>query len=183
MAKYKDAVAVNPGLEDFVVFLQARFDSWVTHVNANPPSSPEHTPWWARMEPFLSRGLQRLSAMLGRTDVRLLQMDSEQSRRRRPHDVSVEQLALTYVGPGELREDGPRHDNDHIDILKIAIAPTDDELMSDLPTYLPYNVPGAPHPYPSTSMNRLLDIQFRLLREELMSVRYYALICSPIPSR
>lgn len=79
-------------------------------------------------------------------------------------------LHTTYVAPGELREEGPRHDNDYVDIEGIRIAPTHEELVCRLPPFLPANIYGAPHPLPSESPERLLDTQFRLLREELTCV-------------
>lgn len=77
-------------------------------------------------------------------------------------------LELNYEGPGQHRRDGPRHDNDAADIVNIRIVPTHQELCSPLLPYLPANVPGGPHHLPGNSMARLVDIQFRLLREELM---------------
>ena len=77
-------------------------------------------------------------------------------------------LYNSYEGPGDLRIDGPRHDNDFVEINDIRIAPTHGELISRIPPYLPANLHAAPHPHPPESMERLLDIQFRLLREELM---------------
>jgi hypothetical protein len=78
------------------------------------------------------------------------------------------QRICDYNGPGELREKGPRHDNDHLEIDKIRIAPTHEELMCEDEPYLPPNFPGAPHFFDAKCAERLLDIQFRLLREELM---------------
>jgi hypothetical protein len=82
-------------------------------------------------------------------------------------------LQTTYDGPGEDRQDGPRHDNDHLDIDKIRIAPTHEELISRISPFLPANLYDAPHPLPADSMERLLDIQFRLLREELTYVHTF----------
>lgn len=82
-------------------------------------------------------------------------------------------LQTNYDGPGEDRQDGPRHDNDHREIDKIRIAPTHQELISRIPPFLPANLYDAPHPLPAESMERLLDIQFRLLREELTYVHVY----------
>lgn len=79
-------------------------------------------------------------------------------------------LHITYEGPGELRPNGPRHDNDFEDIEQIRVAPTHDELVSHTAPYLPANLHNAPHHLPSDSPARLLDIQFRLLREELTCV-------------
>ena len=83
-------------------------------------------------------------------------------------------LENAYEGPGKLRREGPRHDNDFVDISDIRIAPTHDELTCRIPPFLPANFYGAPHPFPPESTERLLDIQFRLLREELMYVTLLA---------
>lgn len=80
----------------------------------------------------------------------------------------VAQLAQTYDPPGDLRQDGPRHDNDFQEIALIRIAPTHEELFSPVPPYLPVFNRNAPHHLPGDSMERHLDIQFRLLREDLM---------------
>jgi hypothetical protein len=80
----------------------------------------------------------------------------------------VAQLAQTYEPPGELRIDGPRHDNDFEAIEMIRIAPTHSELFSPVAPYMPVFSPDAPHHLQAGSMDRHLDIQFRLLREELM---------------
>lgn len=82
----------------------------------------------------------------------------------------IHALGMTFEGPGELKSDGPRHDNDHADITQIKTVPTDAELRCKQDPFLPANIPGAPHHHPPESIERLLDIQFRLLREELMCV-------------
>jgi len=80
-------------------------------------------------------------------------------------------LNHTYEPPGTLRDgETPRHDNDFTDIRDIRIAPTHEELLCPLPPYLPVFLPTAPHHLPVNSMQRHLDIQFRLLREEMMYV-------------
>lgn len=82
----------------------------------------------------------------------------------------IAQLAQTYDPPGALHNNGPRHDNDFEDISEIRIAPTNDELFCPVAPYMPVFSPHAPHHLPAGSMERHLDIQFRLLREELMYV-------------
>ncbi|KAK3618085.1 hypothetical protein LTR22_026493 [Elasticomyces elasticus] len=65
--------------------------------------------------------------------------------------------------PGELSEDGPRHDNDHVNIRQISILPTMQEIQSSRCEYLPsidsteWHLPG---------LECLFDRQFRLLRED-----------------
>ncbi|KAG8751519.1 hypothetical protein FRC14_007810 [Serendipita sp. 396] len=78
-------------------------------------------------------------------------------------------LAIHYDPAGNLRPDGPRHNNDFDDISEISIAPTEEEMMCKAAPFLPGNIPGAPHHLAPESMERLLDIQFRLLREELVA--------------
>jgi hypothetical protein len=83
------------------------------------------------------------------------------------NDGIIAALLNSYEGPGEYRSRGPRHDNDFADIQDIRTAPTHDELTSRFPPFLPATLYNAPHPLPAGSMERLLDMQFRLLREEL----------------
>ncbi|KAM0816897.1 hypothetical protein AB5N19_02699 [Seiridium cardinale] len=65
--------------------------------------------------------------------------------------------------PGQLSADGPRHDNDHADISKISILPTQEEISSPRAEYLPtsdisrFHIPG---------IRGRLDREFRLLRED-----------------
>ncbi|KAG2025031.1 hypothetical protein GB937_003258 [Aspergillus fischeri] len=58
---------------------------------------------------------------------------------------------------------GGRHDNDHADIVNIAIMPTLDEIQSSRIEYLPVNDPGQWH---VGGLDGLLDRNFRLLRED-----------------
>ncbi|GFF38911.1 NFX1-type zinc finger-containing protein 1 [Aspergillus udagawae] len=58
---------------------------------------------------------------------------------------------------------GGRHDNDHTDIVKIAIMPTLDEIQSSRIEYLPVNDPSQWH---VGGLDGLLDRNFRLLRED-----------------
>ena len=80
----------------------------------------------------------------------------------------ISRLAHTYDPPGTLRDGGSRHDNDSTDIQDIRIAPTHEELLCPIAPYLPVFLPMAPHHLPENSIQRHLDIQFRLLREEMM---------------
>ncbi|KAK6528856.1 hypothetical protein TWF694_004090 [Orbilia ellipsospora] len=70
--------------------------------------------------------------------------------------------------PGQLSTSGPRHDNDHELIANISILPTVSEILcydrsEFLPTKLAYTVADQHHQY---GIQRLVDIQFRLLRED-----------------
>lgn len=90
--------------------------------------------------------------------------------RQHQQQAQLSRLQQVYVPPGTLRPDGPRHDNDSASTADIRIAPTHQELTSPHHPALPFFVPGAPHHLPRGSMEKHLDIQFRLLREELMFV-------------
>ena len=68
--------------------------------------------------------------------------------------------------PGVLSKYGPRHDNDFNIIDQIRFIPTKEELNSKRPPYLPVNTSDAPHFLDGP--NRLFDIHFRLLREDML---------------
>ncbi len=79
---------------------------------------------------------------------------------------ATQQLAvfeLTRELPGQLRDQGPRHDNDHVHIADIAIMPTKNELEAHETDYLPVNDPRYLH---LSGLERLVDRHFRLLRED-----------------
>lgn len=65
--------------------------------------------------------------------------------------------------PGALSELGPRHDNDHANIVDIKILPTTEEVQSQRLEYLPSSDPTKHH---LPGLAGLLDRQFRLLRED-----------------
>ncbi|RPA90894.1 hypothetical protein L873DRAFT_1753088 [Choiromyces venosus 120613-1] len=66
--------------------------------------------------------------------------------------------------PGGLSREGPRHDNDHSDISKIHILPSTEEILSHRNQFLPQRSLDCPHHLEGIS--RVLDFQFRLLRED-----------------
>ncbi|GJP50063.1 hypothetical protein CLOM_g9207 [Closterium sp. NIES-68] len=73
-------------------------------------------------------------------------------------------------GPGELSLAGrPRHDNDHAEISAISVAPTMEEVLCKVAPYLPHNHANEPHHLPAGSVGRHVDIQFRLLRHDLVA--------------
>ncbi|KIM23242.1 hypothetical protein M408DRAFT_264957 [Serendipita vermifera MAFF 305830] len=77
----------------------------------------------------------------------------------------------------------PRHDNDFDNIRLISIPPTQEEMMTQTPPYFPENIPEARQHLPKNSMERLLDVQFRLLREELPAPLRHAVQCFILHSR
>lgn len=123
-----------------------------------------------RLVTKLRKDIERLATILGRGDRQPRNPDSGSPKERiRPTpQLQLVTIYNSYVPPGHLKDGGPRHDNDHTNIIDISIAPTQQELMSDLMPFIPCTVHDAPHHLPMNSMERLMDIQFRLLREELL---------------
>lgn len=74
------------------------------------------------------------------------------------------QYRLQVDFPGELSREGPRHDNDHADISKIKILPTSEEISSHRNEFLPQR--SLDYPHHREGISRVLDFQFRLLRED-----------------
>ncbi|KAH9011570.1 hypothetical protein EDB85DRAFT_1108865 [Lactarius pseudohatsudake] len=178
-ARVKSAIKNHPELRDLVEDIFSWFNIWTAAVRASPPtfrdpitSSSPQTRNLTLEE--LEKDISRLSQIVGRE-----YGDAEKLRRHVPLgrltagqrvEALTSRLEQFYDPPGTLRGGGkPRHDNDSTDIRNIRIAPTNEELLCPLPPYLPVFLPSAPHHLPENSMERHLDVQFRLLREELMS--------------
>ncbi|KAG2106489.1 hypothetical protein BD769DRAFT_1654653 [Suillus cothurnatus] len=171
LVRFKNAVATYPRLAPLVMNLQKWFVEWKTGVQDNPPSFDD---FLGGLQPTVRDLLiQTLNEKIHKL---VSIVEREQGKEKRPdrqkqsvpsNEGILAALHSGYQGPGAVREGGPRHDNDFEDISDIRIAPTHEELMSRIPPFLPVNFFGAPHPAPLESMQRLLDIQFRLLREEL----------------
>ncbi|KAG0025767.1 hypothetical protein BGZ81_006855 [Podila clonocystis] len=81
---------------------------------------------------------------------------------------NIAYLRKTFDPPGVLSADGPRHDNDHVEISEINILPTQQEITCSRPPFLPSNgVPDAPH-FLAHGWKRQVDTHFRLYREDMM---------------
>jgi hypothetical protein len=74
----------------------------------------------------------------------------------------------TYDPPGELSKNGKRHNNDLVEISEIKIIPTNEEILCERPPFLPSTLRYSKHFLPDGPA-RLLDTQFRLLREDLLN--------------
>ena len=177
LARFKNAIANYPRLAQLVNKFSQSFQEWHSAITVRqeafgkdsfdslPPSSRDI------LLSSIKGKVDKLTIILAREEGKLLE-GREKTSRVGSTDLQpgVDALYITYEGPGRLRDKGQRHDNDFEDINEIRIAPTHMELLCRLPPFLPANVFGAPHPAPHSSMQRLLDIQFRLLREELTCV-------------
>jgi hypothetical protein len=84
--------------------------------------------------------------------------------RRRNRQFNQLEIILDF--PGRLSRSGPRHDNDSDILREIRILPTKNEILSSRPEYLPINDHSAPHFLEGAA--RLIDIHFRLLREDMV---------------
>jgi hypothetical protein len=160
--------------------------TWIEGISATPPvfDDPFKSATAAARDHITSHlagKVDRLVAIVDREQTktdRSLQRESTTilGAQSRSNEGIIAALHTGYDGPGADRQDGPRHDNDHLDIDEIRIAPTHDELTSCIAPFLPANLYDAPHPLPPESMERLLDIQFRLLREELTYIHIFLLV-------
>lgn len=163
-----------------MVHLQRWTEAWVAGVSSTPPTFGDvivkSTPL-ARdhITQYLKNEINKLVSIAERKNSEL-QRSKGKARAGPAFSMSSDNTGIlaaldnAYEGPGESRAEGPRHDNDFVNVSDIRIAPTHGELTSKYDPFLPGNLYGAPHPHPPESMQRLLDIQFRLLREELMCV-------------
>ncbi|KNZ77104.1 NFX1-type zinc finger-containing protein 1 [Termitomyces sp. J132] len=179
LTRFKNSSATHPKLNDTVRRLKSWQDDWTTGISLSPPDFDDpfkDTSQVARdhITGYLKNQVERLVNIVDREQAKLKKV----ARQTRSvlhsclcsnHDKGIlSALNIIYDGPGENSRLGvPRHDNDFIYIEDIRIAPTHEELISTATPFLPANLHGAPHPHPDETMQRLLDIQFRLLREEL----------------
>lgn len=86
--------------------------------------------------------------------------DIQSAKKKLPERV---RFVMSRDLPGNLSPSGPRHDNDHVDIAKIQIMPTTQEIECPRPEYLPVHDPNQLH---KPGLEGLIDRQFRLLRED-----------------
>ena len=185
LTRFKNVVAIYPRLVPLIRNLESWVITWTAGISAVPAIFDD---------PFKDVSAEARDHVIHHLKGKVIRMitivDREQGKLDRASQKTssasllrgsnlsnegiIAALRTTYDGPGTDRPEGPRHDNDHLEIDQIRIAPTHEELISRIPPFLPSNFYGAPHPLPPDSMQRLLDIQFRLLREELT--------CVPLPN-
>jgi hypothetical protein len=173
--RFKTALETYPQLNRLVEQLTEWFNVWATGVLSHPPTFQDPVTSDRETCQFtvqtLRETIERLHTIIGREhkateSKRVVTKKVVLSEAERTQAL-LTRLEQTYDPPGHLRPEGPRHDNDFANIVQIRICPTSDELMCPIGPYLPVTVPGAPHHLPAGSMERHLDAQFRLLREDL----------------
>ena len=173
--RFKTALEAYPQLNTLIENIADWFDIWAAGVRSQPPTFED--PVTSDRETCkltvrtLGETIERLRTIIGRehhaTESRRVVTKRVVISEEEKTQALLTRLEQTYDPPGHLRPEGPRHDNDLANIVQIRICPTSDELMCPVPPYLPVTVPGAPHHLPAGSMEKHLDVQFRLLREDL----------------
>lgn len=88
------------------------------------------------------------------------------SNKEAPQANGISAPATMSTYPRDIMIPGGRHDNDNADITKVNIFPTEDEIRSDHPEFLPSTNPEQPH-FLSDRVGRHLDTCFRLLRHDI----------------
>jgi hypothetical protein len=173
--RFKQAIRDHPEIFDLVNNVVAWFDIWSSNVSRLPPRFDDpitSIPGGRQlMIDQLREDVVRLQSVVDREYKATASARRSAAKpsisREEKRQALISRIKQSYDPPGSLRVDGPRHDNDFEDISNIRIAPTNRELTCPVPPYLPFNLPDAPHHLPANSMERHLDIQFRLLREDL----------------
>ncbi|KAG8955990.1 hypothetical protein FRC04_006439 [Tulasnella sp. 424] len=176
--RFKNAVAQHPCFATLVTKLVEWSNTWAIAVCASPPSFQDPIAGWSssgkafavdRMKKSIDSLFEVVERAEGST-LRRSDLGRDAINRESNSQALLDGLQMTYDGPGSLHEGGaPRHDNDLEDVSKIQVVPTHAELTCPVGPYLPANIPGARHHLPGSSMERLIDVQFRLLREELIA--------------
>ncbi|KAI6021428.1 hypothetical protein BKA83DRAFT_166314 [Pisolithus microcarpus] len=155
LVRFKNAALTYPRLAPLVTNLHAWFKQWSEGVRASPPAFDD---------PFQgveSRVVDLLMNLL-REKVDTLKAIVDRELDKQTNSYKVRASVRPAVHASE--------------------APTHEELMCPIEPFLPATLYDAPHPASAESMERLLDIQFRLLREELTAPlrRAVQLVCADL---
>lgn len=181
-----DTTAWDPhdSITDVLVPVVNLFSLLLTRVT-DAQADPRVLSWQDRLEGLCGRfpvaGTVVLRRVLDRTKSILAAVSqasevTEQARRlarmRLDEQMAFQQQMQVEIpleeepGPGDVRPGGPRHGNDHADYRSILVIPTEDEVLSDVLPYVP-RPNGSLHV--AHPVDRYLDIQFRLLREDMLA--------------
>ncbi|KAG8921482.1 hypothetical protein FRC00_008592, partial [Tulasnella sp. 408] len=175
---YKNAVSQHPCFADLVAKLVEWSEMWALGVCSSPSQFNDPITDWSTDSKSIVIGRMKKSVgalfdVVSRAEGSTLRPTPRKADALEPgseNQILVDKLNMIYDGPGIHHKGGaPRHDNDNEEVARIQVVPTHGELTSSEDPYLPANIPGARHHLPGDSMERLVDIQFRLLREELIA--------------
>ncbi|KAF8730672.1 P-loop containing nucleoside triphosphate hydrolase protein, partial [Rhizoctonia solani] len=175
LTRIKEATIKNPDIRDLAEQMGRWFDEWVTALRFGSSFSDECNTYDEDKRQLVINNIradkERVLRIVQREKVVLVTREERPSRQGATTEglIATLQRNCDYDGPGERREKGPRHDNDKVSISDIRVAPTNEELACYDDPFLPGNFAEAPHFYDSKSVERLIDVQFRLLREELIA--------------
>ncbi|CAG8458390.1 7466_t:CDS:10 [Acaulospora morrowiae] len=118
---------------------------------------------------ILDKDIERMKNMLKKTVDKTPKVSSNSDISRFRNVSRLVDLKRIYDPPGELSPDGMRHDNDFSEITKISIIPTKEETLCGREPFLPViDEDDNLHHLPK-GVARLLDRQFRLLREDMLN--------------
>ncbi|KAJ3852101.1 hypothetical protein EV368DRAFT_65176, partial [Lentinula lateritia] len=174
--RFKNAIHNHPRIVDLIRELRSWFDTWNKAISQRPPSFDDNLD-----EDLRQLTVDQIRDSIGRLQEIIKREQAAAQTRKKPtkspivvseadrNQALLTRLKQSYDPPGHLRKDGPRHDNDGVEISTIQIIPTHAEMLCPVPPYVPVTLPDAPHHCRKDSMERLLDVQFRLLREELVA--------------
>ncbi|KAJ4500147.1 hypothetical protein C8R41DRAFT_529014 [Lentinula lateritia] len=175
-SRFKNAIHNHPRIVDLIRELRSWFDTWNKAISQRPPSFDDNLD-----EDLRQLTVDQIRDSIGRLQEIIKREQAAAQTRKKPakspivvseadrNQALLTRLQQSYDPPGHLRKDGPRHDNDGVEITTIQIIPTHAEMLCPVPPYVPVTLPDAPHHCRKDSMERLLDVQFRLLREELVA--------------
>lgn len=165
---------MHPGLRACAERLARWFDDWVLALRSDLPFDDECAGYVEEKKRMMIDDLRRDSKQVPHIVQRERTRGVRQQIHRRHRTAPIRSLIaalqrnFNYDGPGRLCRMGPRQNNHHVELEKTRIAPTHAELLCEDDPFLPGNFFEVPHFHDSRNIERLMDIQFRLLREELM---------------
>ncbi|GAA5934053.1 uncharacterized protein JCM15063_000542 [Sporobolomyces koalae] len=173
LSRFRDAVVKNPSVQSLVTTLSTNFRIYAEAISNGSTEYDSSSFADARQHRFLIAGVrQSINTLLEIIDriqvVPFVASVPTSITTSIPSLAALAALKRLFEPPGELRVGGPRHDNDKANIREIQILPTHAELLCPLPAFVPSNLPDGPSHLPVGSIDRQLDIVFRLLREDFV---------------
>ncbi|KAG8899413.1 hypothetical protein FRB99_006744 [Tulasnella sp. 403] len=155
--RFKQAVASHPNFAPLVRNLSQYLSNWsqmVLSTSSGAGQDPffQHSTEAQRRFVLgrISKDMASLQALVDRAEgVTKRRTQKVQARNAEIAEQGLIAVLKNYEGRGILRDEGPRHNNDHAEISSIEIVPTQQELRSHSYPFLPANIPGVPHHLPS----------------------------------
>ncbi|CAI2198328.1 8875_t:CDS:2, partial [Funneliformis geosporum] len=165
---------LSKALQQLLVNYQQRLQQGLYSNSADPLIHNEETRKYFFQ--ILDKEIKKINLILNneRITIEFDQSTSKKSRDSELINSRYKELAKraymerSYDPPGDLSKNGRRHDNDFKDISEMSIIPTEGEILCDRYPFLPSVLPDTPHFLPDGA-EKLLDTQFRLLREDMLN--------------